>query len=97
MEIYDDSVGVIHAGDDREIMFKKLLTSREDKINRSIDVGELCHRLVAYADLARFIVGCPWLEVADKRGIAMVLFDRLNQMTAETPDIPEPVVQTPPF
>ena len=97
MEIYDASVGVIHAGDDRETAFDSFLTNREDKVRCSIDVGDLCYRLVAYADLARFIIGCPWLEASDKRGIARVLFDRLNQMTAESPNIPEPVVQAPPF
>ena len=87
----DISLGMICA--DKESVFKKFLTRERG----SVDVGDYCHQLVTYAELSRLIISCPWLEIADKRGIADILFARLNKMTGDRPEIPEPVVRTPPF
>ena len=94
---FDALVDVGHNGTEKGSMFETFLTLGTMKVNRSIDVGDLCHKIIAYAELARFIIECPWLEITDKRGIAAVLFDRLKEMTAERPNIQEPMVQAPPF
>ena len=91
----NDSLSVVYT--EKNDFVKRFLTRGQEKVKESKDIGDFCHQLVTYAELSRLIISCPWLEITDKRGIADILFARLNQMTCKRPDIPEPVIPTPPF